>query len=300
MKIKVAHSPDSDDAFMFYAIAHKKIDTGNFDFEITSDEIQVLNQKALDSDDYDICAVSFHAYAYISDRYQILKAGSSMGDQNYGPRVVCSEELADKLVAGKFSEAEYKNKVNLKGLKIAIPGELTSAYLCLSLYQKQFAEGFEPYFCKFDEVFDLVKSGKVDAALLIHESQLKFTQESFALIVDLGNWWFHQSNDGFAMPLGCNVIKRSLGTETVNELSRILQESISYGLEHFDDALDYARKFSKNGLDDAKAKEYISMYVNEHTLSLSDSDLSSIRSMLEKAYQSSLLKVSDLPILDPV
>ncbi len=293
--IKVAHSPDSDDAFMFYAIANQKIDLKGYEFEITSDEIEKLNENAIETEDYDICAVSFHAYAYVANQYQVLKAGSSMGDKNYGPRLVAREGLQETL--GSF--------IDLSDLRVAIPGEFTSAFLCLCLYQRSLmethksAKDFTPVFCAFDEVFDLVKDGQVDAGLLIHESQLKFEEEKLNLLIDLGKWW-HDSTPGFAMPLGCNVIRRSLGEEAINDISEILQESIKYGMEHFEDALKYARDYSKNGLDDAKAKEYISMYVNEHTLELSKEDLESIRTMLERAYSKKLLNLSNMPVLDPV
>lgn len=285
--ITVAHSPDSDDAFMFYAIANKKIDLKGYEFEISSGEIDKLNRLLIDaaSDAPDICAVSFHAYAYLADKYQILKAGSSMGGANYGPRVVAKAGLKD-----------------LKGLKIAIPGKYTSAYLCLQLFQKEQGSDFVPHFCAFDEVFDLVKSGEVDAGLLIHESQLKFAGEELELIVDLGKWWYERTEqahgEAMSMPLGCNVIDRSLGEEAVAEIAALIKESIEFGLKDFDNALAYAREYSKNGLDDAKAKEYIGMYVNDQTLSLKDADLKSIKLMLEEGHKQGLL--NSLPVVDPV
>ena len=291
-KIKVAHSPDSDDAFMFYAIAKNKIDLGTYEFEITSDEIQKLNQQALEgSSEQDIFAVSFHAYAYLADKYQILRPGASMGGENYGPRVVVRDDF--------IKNDDGINKFDLSGLRIAVPGELTSAYLCLQLYQKEKSvETFEPVFCSFDEVFDLLQSGKVDAALLIHESQLKYKEEKLSLLVDLGKWWYESNK--LQMPLGCNVIRRSLGEKAVKEISDILQRSIVYGLENFEETLEYARSFSNNGLSDEKAKEYINMYVNESTVSLSDDDIKSISLMLEKAYNSKLLNLDSKMSIDPI
>lgn len=284
--IKIAHSPDSDDAFMFYAIANRKVDLRGYKFEIDSAEIDKLNQQALnDETAYDIFAVSFHAYAYLADKFQILKPGSSMGGANYGPRVVAKQAVGPK--------------PNFAGMKIAIPGKLTSAYLCLSLYQSKLEGNFEPVFCSFDEVFDLLEQGKVDASLLIHESQLKIQENNLELLLDLGVWWYSKT-DAMSMPLGCNVIRRDLGEDMIQEVSEILQESISYGLAHFDDALAYARNYSQNGLDDAKAEEYIHMYVNDQTVSLKDKDIDSIRLMLEEAYSQKLLNLETIPAIDPV
>lgn len=297
-KIKIAHSPDSDDAFMFYAIAEKKIDLAGFDFEISSAEIQKLNDQALEAKssnskpEFDIFAVSFHAYAYLSDRYQILRSGSSMGGQNYGPRIVTNNK--------SLNLKNIEGKKDLGGLKVAIPGKLTSAYLCLQLYQAGLnsTNDFEPYFCSFDEVFDLLGQGKVDASLLIHESQLKYKDLNLDLLVDLGAWW-HQET-GFSMPLGCNVIDRSLGQETVSKVAKVLKESIEYGLKNFDDTLAYARRFSNNGLDDKRAVEYIGMYVNEQTRSLSDDDIKSIKLMLDSGKERNLISNNQEIIVDPV
>lgn len=296
-KIKVSHSPDSDDAFMFHAIANQKIDLQGLDFEIDSAEIQALNQLLFSAQEEgrnssellpDICAVSFHAYAHIADHYQILKPGASMGSGTHGPRLV----------------AKPGTMKDLGALKVAVPGKLTSAYLCLRLYYSELGLDFEPVFCSFNEVFDLLGSGEVDASLLIHESQLKFEDQGFELLVDLGEWWHSYTaekfGNGLAMPLGCNVIRRSLDEDLKLKISKLLHESIAYGLENFDETLDYSRKFSDNGLDDSKAKDYINMYVNQHTLGLSDEDLLSIKTMLYEGFEKGFIEADKLPSVDSI
>lgn len=291
--IKVAHSPDSDDAFMFYAIAEKKIDTGNFEFEIESAEIEKLNQVALKSQTYDLTAISFHAYAYLSDKYQILKSGASMGGRDYGPRLISKKASSD------IPSWKAKQKP-----KIAIPGKLTSAYLCMQIYFKEYKQEFEAVFCKFDEVFDLLKANTVDLALLIHESQLNFQNQDFKLAVDLGRWWFEKNKDKFGkelfMPLGCNVISRSLGYEYISEISKLLKSSIKYALDNFSEALEYARDFSKNRLDDEAAKKYIEMYVNSSSIELSENDIKSLEIMLKEAKEHALVTNSPEIVIDPI
>lgn len=283
--IKVAHSPDSDDAFMFYAIAHKKIDLKGYDFSIDSEEIAKLNEYALDISsgktaamDADIFAVSFHAYAYIAKQYQILRSGASMGGEDYGPRIVAKQSF----------EEIFKNNGKLR---IAIPGKLTSAYLVWKIYCSEVlkidSSQIEEYFCSFNEVFDLLETKEVNASLLIHESQLKYEENQCQLLLDLGAWWFKRTS-GLSMPLGCNVINRSLGEKAIAEISKILQESIAYGLENFEETLEYARSYAKNDLDDKRAKKYISMYVNDKTRSLKDEDLKSIGLMYKAALENDL------------
>lgn len=261
-KIKVAHSPDSDDAFMFYAIKFGKVDLHGFEFEIDSDEIDVLNQQAMQGGDYDIFAVSFHAYHYLKDRYKILRAGASMAGKDYGPRLVTNR------------------KIHLNdNLKIAVPGKYTSAFLVLQAWLKTQMDKVPEYiFCSYNEVFDLLESGQVDASLLIHESQLKFQEQNLELIVDLGQWWFEKYH--LQMPLGCNVINRTLGEQTIESIDQILQNSIKWGLENFDEVLEYSRKFADNKLDDEAARRYINMYVNESTVALTEDDLKSIEILL--------------------
>lgn len=276
--ISIAHSPDSDDAYMFYALSAGKIPC-DYGFSFTSAEIETLNQAALKGTAPDICALSFHAYAYVADQYQILRSGASMAGANYGPRLVAKGNLAKQICT----------RANLSKLRIAIPGKLTSAYLCLQIYQKQIGADFIPVFCSFDEVFELLERGEVDASLLIHESQLKYQEQGYKLILDLGKWW-HEMSGGLSMPLGCNAISRRLPDTDRSELAKLMTESIRWGLEHRAETLAYARKFAANDLSDEKADEYISMYVNEQTIGLSDKDLESIKLMYKLGAQYSLIE----------
>lgn len=281
--LKISHSPDSDDAFMFYAIKHKKIDTKGFDFEFSADEIAVLNQKALACDkNYDILAVSFHALAYIQDTYTYLNSGASMAGSDYGPRLVSKRDIDIT-----------------KPCTIAIPGRLTSAYLVLRLYEaiskgavwddtlkinldacEKSRENFRARFCPYNEVFDLIESGEVDAALLIHEAQLKYQELGYRLIVDLGAWWYRETQ-GLRMPLGTNAIRKDLGEDFISEFDNMLKSSIEWGLHNLDEVLDYSRKFADNKLDDQSALNYINMYVDKSTISLSVGDKLSIRKLLK-------------------
>ena len=271
--IRIAHSPDSDDAFMFYAIKHKKIDLRGYEFEISSDEIDVLNQAAIDSIcqdplmDLDVFAVSFHAYHYLKDHYAMLRSGASMAGSDYGPRLVS------------------KNSTLIKQAKIAVPGKYTSAFLVLQIWLKeQYKNDIEPnfIFCSYNDVFPLLESGAVDASLLIHESQLKFQEQGYNLIVDLGKWWYETYTHSLRMPLGCNVIRRSLGEQAISDIDSLLKESIEWGLKNFDEVLAYSRDFAQNGLDDAQAKHYIHMYVDESTVELTNNDLKSVELLLSK------------------
>lgn len=299
--IKVAHSPDSDDAFMFYAIKFGKIDLHGFEFEITSDEIDVLNQQAMviasgseaiqtgsprrstpRDDIADIFAVSFHAYHYIKDQFKILRAGASMAGMDYGPRLV-SKNSKEFLDTNQLEAGSWKSEA----LKVAVPGKYTSAFLVLQAWLKESLklpnsdfkpENIEYVFCSYNDVFTLLESNEVDASLLIHESQLKYQEHDCKLIVDLGKWWYEKYN--LQMPLGCNVINRDLGEETIAQIDSILQESIKWGLDNFEEVLEYSRNFAQNDLDDEAAKRYIGMYVNQSTVSLTEDDLRSIDLLL--------------------
>jgi 1,4-dihydroxy-6-naphthoate synthase len=269
-RLRISHSPDSDDAFMFYAIKFGKVDLHGYEFEITSDEIDVLNQQAMviasetikANDRPDIFAVSFHAYHYIQEQFKILRAGASMAGKDYGPRLVSLKELQTDTPT------------------IAVPGEYTSAFLVLQKYLELNQPKIKPQyqFCSYNEVFDLLESNQVNASLLIHESQLKYQEHDCQLIVDLGKWWFEKYQ--LQMPLGCNVINRDLGEETIRAIDSILQESIQWGLDNFEEVLDYSRRFANNDLDDEAAKRYINMYVNQSTVALTEDDLKSIDILL--------------------
>lgn len=288
-RIKVAHSPDSDDAFMFYAITEKKIDLDGLEYYFGSSEIENLNQLALNtakSSVYDVFAVSFHAYAYLYNRFQILKSGASMGSKNHGP----------KLIASPKGFENFNRTQSISDLYIAIPGIMTSANLCLGIYAKEQQQSINPLYCSFNEVFKLLDEGVVSAALLIHESQLQYESRGYKLVLDLGKWWSDYSG-GLNLPLGTNVINRSLNEDLRKKISKQLSESIKYGRENFQSTLNFARTFSQNGLNDQQAKAYIDMYVNESTRELSPNDLESIKLFYNMAQKHNLLDIQgEIPL----
>jgi 1,4-dihydroxy-6-naphthoate synthase len=264
--IHVAHSPDSDDAFMFYALAEGKIDTGDLRYVHELQDIESLNQRALKAE-LEVTAVSIHAYAYLTDRYALLPHGSSMGDR-YGPRLVAREPLTRAQVRGK---------------RIAVPGPLTTAYLALQLYEPDFEAVMTP----FDQIEDAVVNGDVDAGLLIHEGQLTFGERGLHLIADMGEWWFQET--GLPLPLGGNVVRKDLGEDLIRTVSRHLRASIAYGLEHRVKALDHAMQFSR-GLDRGKADEFVGMYVNDWTLDYGDRGRAAVRALLERGVERGLIE----------
>ena len=265
MEIRIAHSPDSDDAFMFYALAKEKLPTGKFRFSHTLQDIETLNRKALDGV-YEITAVSFHAYVYIEDRYILLPSGASMGDR-YGPMIVAGKAMNPNELAGK---------------KIAVPGKLTTAYLLLKLYQPDFEEAVIP----FDKIMDAVKEGSVDAGLLIHEGQLTYASHQLHKIVDFGEWWDRET--GLPLPLGGNVIRRDLGQEDIVEISRLLRESIQYGLDHRKEALDYAMQFARD-LDVETADRFVGMYVNDRTVDYGEEGRRAVQLLFDRAHEAGLI-----------
>jgi len=265
--IRVAHSPDSDDAFMFYAINQKKIDTKGYEFVDILSDIETLNREALKGT-YEVSAISIHAFPYVADKYALLSSGASMGD-NYGPMIVSREEI---------SPDELINK------KIAVPGTLTSAFLALSLYLGTNKFNYEVI--PFDQIIPAVKEGKVDAGLIIHEGQLTYADEGLKNILDLGKWWYEKT-DGLPLPLGGNVIRKDLGEKTMKEVSEILRESIKYSLEHRDEAVEYALKYAR-GMDRNKADKFIGMYVkyvNDLTVDYGERGRKAVILFLEEAYK---------------
>ncbi len=270
MKIHVAHSPDSDDAFMFYAINHKKIDTKGYEFIDVLSDIETLNQKALEGV-YEVSAISIHAFPYVADKYALLSSGASMGD-NYGPMVVSKE---------KFDISELKNK------KIAVPGKLTSAFLALQLFLG--TKDFNYEVIPFDKIIPAVKEGKVDAGLIIHEGQLTYEEEGLENIVDLGKWWYEKTG-GLPLPLGGNVIRKDLGEKVMEEVSQILKESIQYSLNHRKEAVDYAMKFARD-MEREKADKFIGMYVNELTIDYGERGKKSIELFLKEAYEKGFIDI---------
>ncbi len=265
-EIKVAHSPDSDDAFMFYGLATDKFETGDLHFTHVLKDIQTLNQIAMTTQEYDVTAVSFHAYAYIADNYALLPHGASIGD-GYGPIVVAREP---------FPAGELKNK------RIAVPGTLTSAYLALRLHTPEFDYGVEP----FDEIIDQVVEGNYDAGLLIHEGQLTYHEEGLDKIVDLGAWW--KEKTGLPLPMGGNAIKRDLGSELQREVSRWLHRSIQYSMDHRQDALAYAMQFARD-MPVETADRFVAMWVNKSTLGYTDRDRQAVQLLLDEGFRQGII-----------
>jgi len=265
-KITIAHSPDSDDAFMFYALATNKIETGNIEFEHVLSDIQTLNEAARKGK-YDVTAISFHAYAYVADKYALLPHGASIGD-NYGPVVVSNEEL---------------DPANLSQATIAVPGILTSAFLTLRLFNPDFKYKVVP----FDEIIEAVIDGSCDAGLLIHEGQLFYHTKGLQKVLDLGEWW-HEHTGGLPLPMGGNAIRRGLGKKTIKEVSGLLKESIRYSLDNREDALQYAMQFARD-MDPALADRFVSMWVNELTLDYGDRGREAVRRLLAEGHERGII-----------
>jgi 1,4-dihydroxy-6-naphthoate synthase len=263
--IRVAHSPDSDDAFMFYALSQEKVDTGNLRFVHELSDIESLNRRAL-TGELEVSAVSIHAYAYIADRYALLSSGSSMGDK-YGPRLVAKEAIW---------------RGDLKGKTVAVPGEWTTAFLALKLYEPEVEHVVVP----FDEIMGYVGRGEADVGLLIHEGQLTHESEGFHLIEDLGEWWYGET--GLPLPLGGNVVRRDLGEETVSEVARLIKASIQYALDHREEALAYALGYARD-LPPELADRFVSMYVNEWTVDYGETGRRAVRTLLSRGYEAGII-----------
>ena len=263
--IRVAHSPDSDDAFMFYALAEHKVDTEGLTYIHELQDIESLNQRAL-LGELEVTAVSIHAYAFLTDRYALLTSGASMGDR-YGPRLVARTAAT---------------KADVKGKRIAIPGPKTSAYLALRLYEPD----FEAVFIPFDQIEDAVVDGKVDMGLLIHEGQLTFGDRGLHLVADMGEWWF--SETGLPLPLGGNVVRKDLGEALLKKISRHLRASIAYALDHRELALDHAMRYAR-GLDRSKADTFVGMYVNDWTLDYGERGREAIRQFLARGVAAGII-----------
>jgi 1,4-dihydroxy-6-naphthoate synthase len=267
-RITVAHSPDSDDAFMFYGLASGSVDTGGIEVDQVLSDIETLNRAAFEGK-YEVTAVSFHAYAHLLDKYALLPHGASMGD-NYGPIVVAPENGVREV----------------KGRKIAIPGLLTTAYLALQLYEKDFEHVVVP----FDQIEQFVKDGNADAGLLIHEGQLTYGDNGLRKIVDLGEWWA-QRTGGLPLPLGGNIIRRDLGPEMIRKVSKLLHDSIAYALAHRTDAVEYAQQFGR-GLDKDKTDKFVGMYVNDLTLGYGERGRKAVERLMTEAYEQGLIPKS--------
>jgi 1,4-dihydroxy-6-naphthoate synthase len=264
-KITVAHSPDSDDAFMFYGLATNKLATGRIAFSHVLQDIQTLNEEAMKGT-YDVTAISFHAYAYVADKYILLPHGASIGDK-YGPVVVSSE---------------VRSPEEVSNLKIAVPGTLTTAFLALRIFNPDFQYEVVP----FDKIIEAVQSGRCDAGLLIHEGQLFYETIGLHKVLDLGEWWHEWTS--LPLPMCGNAIKRDLGIEVIREVSNLLQESIRFSLDNREDALQYAMQFARD-MDAQLADRFVAMWVNDLTLDYSDRGREAVKRLLTEGYERKLI-----------
>lgn len=265
-QIHVGHSPDPDDAFMFHALANDKIDTGPYEFTHTLQDIETLNQRAFKAE-LELTAVSLHGYAYLTDTYAICACGASMGEK-YGPMVVAREQCDIE---------------DLRGKTIAVPGKLTTAFLTLKLL---LGDDFTPVVHPFDEILNIVEAGQADAGLIIHEGQLTFGDQGLKLIVDMGQWWFDET--GLPLPLGANAIRKDLGREAMEDVTRLLKESIQYGLDHRAEALEYALQFGRD-LDRSKADKFVGMYVNDWTLDFGERGREAVSVLLQRGHEAGII-----------
>ncbi len=267
-EIQVAHSPDSDDAFMFYGLATGKIRMPGLRFTHTLKDIEGLNHLAIASAPYDVTAVSFHAYAYMQQGYALMNTGSSFGE-GYGPMLVATR---------KFSTAEIPR------LRVAIPGTLTTAFLTLKLYCPE----IETVVCDFERIIPAVVAGEFDAGLLIHEGQLTYAQDGLVKLLDLGQWW--RAETGLPLPLGGNAIRRALGPELLPRVAEAVRGSIQHGLEHREEALSYAMQFARD-LDPTLAGRYVGMYVNDRTLDMGDDGREAVRRILALGFERGIIPI---------
>lgn len=264
-KITVAHSPDSDDAFMFYGLATHKLDTGALTFTHVLKDIQTLNEEAMRGT-YDVTAISFHAYAYIAEKYVLLPHGASIGE-NYGPVLVSREPTKPE---------------EISSLKVAVPGTLTSAFLALRIFNPEFEYEVVP----FDEIIEAVQQGSCDAGLLIHEGQLFYESIGLHKVIDLGEWW-HQRT-GLPLPMGGNAIRRDLGPDLMREVSKVLRESIRYALDHREDALQYAMQFARD-MDTDLADRFVAMWVNDLTLDYTERGREAVARLLSEGFERGII-----------
>ena len=269
--IRVGHSPDPDDAFMFHALANNKFDTGDLKFVHQLEDIETLNRRAMNGE-LEVSAVSIHAYSYLLDKYALLPSGCSMGD-NYGPMIVARTPM---------------NIGDLPAIKIAIPGTLTTAFLTLKLLyasigaSDKLSYGVVP----FDEIIPAVQSGQYDAGLIIHEGQLTFKNQGLHLVVDLGVWW--QDRTGLPLPLGGNVVRKDLGTETMGRVSKLIKQSIQYSLDHRADALQYALQYARD-MDVTLADKFVGMYVNDWTLDYGERGRAAVKALLDAGHAAGII-----------
>jgi 1,4-dihydroxy-6-naphthoate synthase len=267
-EIQIAHSPDSDDAFMFYGLATGKIKVPGYKFTHNLTDIESLNHRAIADAFYDVTAVSFHAYAYLQQNYALMNCGSSFGE-GYGPMLVATRKIP---------------ATDIRKLRIAIPGTLTSAYLTLKLY----APDIQTFVVDFDKIIPAVAAGEYDAGLLIHEGQLTYGNDGLHKILDLGQWW--RTETGLPLPLGGNAIKRSLGPEAMLATTHAVRDSIQHALEHRDPALEYAMQFARD-LDPNLANKYVGMYVNDRTIDMGEDGREAVRRLLAMGFERGIIPV---------
>ncbi len=268
-EISVAHSPDSDDAFMFYGLATNKVRVPGYRFSHTLADIETLNRRAQDEAFYDLTAISFHAYPYIQKNYALMGCGGSVGE-GYGPMVVASRPLTPD---------------DLGRIRVAVPGAMTTAYLALKIFNPAIATVTVP----FDEIIPQIMAGNFDAGLIIHEGQLTYSSSGLYKVIDLGAWW--RETTGLVLPLGGNAIRRSLGAEAHAILSKALRDSIHYALEHREQALEYAMQFARD-LDAVMAGRFVSMYVNERTLDYGPDGREAIRKLLALGFERGIIPIA--------
>lgn len=294
--IRFGHSPDPDDAFMFYAIAKKKIDLRGFNIVHVVEDIESLNRRALRGE-LEATAISVHAYAYLCDQYAVMRSGASIGEK-YGPIVVARESSSPLAPPAAGLVGEEKGggvppslpspvkgegvKRSLRGKKIAIPGTLTTATLVLRLFEKEFSYVIVP----FDKIMDHVVSGKADAGLVIHEGQITYQEKGLHKVIDLGEWWWEKTQS--PLPLGVDVVRKDLGPEKMQAISKLFKESIFYGLRHREEALDYALHFGR-GISHEAGDHFVGMYVNDYTRDLGPRGEEGIRELLARAFAQKLL-----------
>jgi 1,4-dihydroxy-6-naphthoate synthase len=264
-EITLGHSPDPDDAFMFYALAADKIETEGLSFRHVIEDIETLNRRALKGE-LDITAVSIHAYAYVLDQYALLTSGASIGD-NYGPLIIAPKPMSLE---------------ELRAVKIAVPGKMTTAYLALRLC----VGDVDTVVIPFDQIMDAVERGDAGAGLLIHEGQLTYADRGFYKVADLGEWWMQET--GLPLPLGGNAIKKSLGPELIEKVSRLLRESIEYGLAHRTDAVRHSMAYAR-GMKTELADKFVGMYVNDYTIDYGDRGREAVRLLLERGHQAGII-----------
>src|SRR6266568_3477053 len=269
LEISIAHSPDSDDAFMFYGLATNKIRVPGYKFSHTLCDIETLNRRAQNEAFYDVSAISFHAYPYVQQNYTLMGCGGSVGE-GYGPMIVSVRPLLP---------------ADLRRIKIAVPGTLTTAYLALKIFNPEIETEVVP----FDQIIPEVLAGKYEAGLIIHEGQLTYSSSGLCKVIDLGVWW--RETTGLVLPLGGNAIRRSLGAESHKIISKALRDSIQHALDHREQALEYAMQFARD-LDTSMANRFVSMYVNDRTLDYGADGRQAIRKLLDLGYERGIISIA--------